>query len=124
MAHFKLPLNLPHAGTVAMRIEHFVRRGIEMRGTEHGEVIALADRLRELLDPLRERTDNPPDGDAIAADAAAVGRRLVDEIERLGIGHDRLGQAVRNLFECLTLGEEGAAISLRAGENPNSALRP
>lgn len=124
MAHFKLPLNLPHAGTVAMRIEHFVRRGIDLRGTEHGDVIALADLLRELLEPCRNDPDNPPNADAIAVDAAAVGRRLVDEVERLGIGHDRLGQAVRNLFECLSLGEEGAALSLRAGENPNSALRP
>jgi hypothetical protein len=44
--------------------------------------------------------------------------------ERDGIADDRLGQAVRNLFECLELGEEGAEISLRAGENPDSALRP
>ena len=46
------------------------------------------------------------------------------EIERLKLGSDRLGQHVRNLFECLELGEEGAQISLRAGENPNSVQRP
>ena len=48
----------------------------------------------------------------------------MDEIEKAGAGADRLGQQVRNLFECLELGEEGAAISLRAGENPRSLLRP
>ena len=47
-----------------------------------------------------------------------------DDIEKNKLGGDRLGQAVRNLFECLALGEEGAAISLRAGENPRSTLRP
>ena len=56
--------------------------------------------------------------------AAASGRKLVEEIERMGIGEDRLGQAVRNLFECLGFAEEGAAISLRAGEDPNSLMRP
>jgi hypothetical protein len=40
------------------------------------------------------------------------------------LGHDRLGQCVRNFFECLELGREGAAISLRAGENPRSMQRP
>ena len=53
-----------------------------------------------------------------------MGRLIVDDIERLGVGDDRIGQAVRNFFECLELGEEGARISLRAGENPKSALRP
>ena len=37
---------------------------------------------------------------------------------------DRLGQLVRNYFECLELGAEGAEISLRAGEDPRSLQRP
>jgi hypothetical protein len=48
----------------------------------------------------------------------------VDAIEALGVGEDRLGQNVRNLFECLGLGQEGAEISLRAGEDPRSLMRP
>jgi hypothetical protein len=55
---------------------------------------------------------------------ADLARALVDQIERAGAGSDRLGQHVRNFFECLSLGEEGAAISLRAGEDPNSIQRP
>ena len=38
---------------------------------------------------------------------------VVDDIEQTaGLGYDRLGQAVRNLFECLSMGEEGARLSL------------
>ncbi|MFZ5495316.1 MAG: hypothetical protein ACOZE5_08265 [Verrucomicrobiota bacterium] len=40
------------------------------------------------------------------------------------LGHDRLGQGVRNYFECLELGREGAAIPLRAGKDPESMQRP
>jgi hypothetical protein len=82
--------------------------------------------LVELLDPLLDSGDNPPGLTAlnIRDRAAALGRTLVDHIERGGLGHDRLGQCVRNLFECLELGLEGADISLRAGENPKSMQRP
>jgi hypothetical protein len=79
-----------------------------------------------LLDPCLELDENPPG--PLAAEirdrAAALGRRLVDQVEGGGLGHDRLGQCVRNLFECLELGREGADISLRAGENPRSLQRP
>jgi hypothetical protein len=60
----------------------------------------------------------------VIAEVVALARKMVDAFERDGIADDRLGQAVRNLFECLELGAEGAEISLRAGENPDSALRP
>jgi hypothetical protein len=36
---------------------------------------------------------------------------------------ERLGQYVRNLFECLGLAEEGALHSLPCGERPDSPLR-
>jgi hypothetical protein len=116
MAFFKLPLNLPHAATIAARIRYH-RQGAADEATRL---------LVHLLDPYREREDNPAPEEAqrIAAEAAVLARRIVDEIEAAKAGHDRLGQAVRNFFECLSLGEEGAAISLRAGENPNSSLRP
>jgi hypothetical protein len=48
----------------------------------------------------------------------------VDAIEEDGLQSDRLGQWVRNLFECLEKAEEGLEISLRAGEDPNSLQRP
>ncbi len=115
-AFFRVPLNLPHAATVSVRIRHH-RKGAAEESTRL---------LVHLLDPYREMEDNPEPGvaKAVAEEAAALARRVVDELEAAKVGHDRLGQAVRNFFECLGLGEEGAAISLRAGENPNSALRP
>jgi hypothetical protein len=115
-AFFRVPLNLPHAATVAVRIRVH-RQGAADESTRQ---------LVHLLDPYREQEDNPAPEEAkrVAGEAAALARKVVDEIEAAKAGHDRLGQAVRNFFECLGLGEEGAAISLRAGENPKSALRP
>jgi hypothetical protein len=68
----------------------------------------------------------PSDAESIRArdEAAQIARELVTHIEASMIRSDRLGQYVRNLFECLELGGEGAEISLRAGENPNSLQRP
>lgn len=116
MAGNDIPLNLPHAATISNRIVYHLRR---MEGP-----LPRALELRRLLDPYLDQDDNPPEGVAIAAKAAEIGRALVDDIEAAECGDDRLGQCVRNLFECLELGEEGAQLSLRAGENPNSALRP
>jgi hypothetical protein len=53
-----------------------------------------------------------------------MARELVALLEPTRLKGDRLGQLIRNLFECLELGKEGAEISLRAGENPNSLQRP
>ena len=36
---------------------------------------------------------------------------------------DKLGQCVRNLFECLGLPNEGRRVSLVCGENPDSLMR-
>lgn len=120
--HFDLPLNLPHAGRVARRLVTFLHRD------GHGETAAAitAVELVELLDPSFDSEENPPPAVAarIREQAAQLGRRFVAEVELDALGHDRLGQAVRNLFECLELGREGAAISLRAGEDPNSLQRP
>lgn len=118
---FRIPLNLPHAGTIALRIEY------HLQGAEAGaELMEPVERLIELLAPYREAGENPPAEEArkVVEEAASLGRRIVDSIDRLKAGHDRLGQAIRNLFECLELGEEGAQLSLRAGENPQSPLRP
>lgn len=123
--YFKVPLNLPHAGRIARRIAPL----LPASGPPGGPEIAarrLTAELVDLLDPCLDIDENPP-GDAgakVREQAATLGRRLVEQIERGGFGHDRLGQCVRNLFECLELGPEGADISLRAGENPRSLQRP
>lgn len=120
--HFDLPLNLPHAATVAERI----LRLVVQRG--HTALLGAATvEILETLRPYHEADENPADpheAEAIVAYVAALGRALTNDIERFGVGEDRLGQCIRNLFECLALGEEGARLSLRAGENPNSVQRP
>lgn len=121
MPAFNLPLNLPHAATISIRILYHLRNVCA-----DPDVLGRVTKLVVLLEPFRDQEDN---GDAAAAEkirqeAASLGRDIVDDIEKRKFGGDRLGQAIRNLFECLALGEEGATISLRAGENPNSLLRP
>jgi hypothetical protein len=123
---FQVALNLPHAGRVARRILLLIS---ELPRTKHVSldgVLAVATKLEGLLLPYLDLEDNPPALIAarVRQEAATLGRKLVDEIEAAGVGHDRLGQCVRNLFECLELGREGAAISLRAGEDPKSFQRP
>ena len=124
--HFRVPLNLKHAATISRRIEYHLQRLKGIREKSPDKAILLATLLAEHLRPYGYCDENPPEAEAkpVVEEAARQARELVAEIERCGVGDDRLGQAVRNLFECLELGEVGAAQSLRAGENPNSALRP
>jgi hypothetical protein len=124
--YFKVALNLPHAGRVARRIVKLLLVPGIAGGADAAEVRNAASELLLLLDPCTELDENPPGelGARVRDRAAALGRRIVDSIERGEIGHDRLGQCVRNLFECLELGREGAEISLRAGEDPRSIQRP
>jgi hypothetical protein len=121
MPAFNLPLNLPHAATIAHRILYHLRGK-----SAPDETLQRAGGLIVLLEPWRDLEDNGPADAAEKArqSAAALGRALVDDIEKGALGSDRLGQAVRNLFECLSMGEEGARISLRAGEDPRSTMRP
>jgi hypothetical protein len=124
--YLHVPLNLSHAGRVARRILLLLEEPVPGEGPDAGEAHRIAGEIVTLLAPCMDSDDNPP-GPAAAilrGRAAALGRKLVDHIERGGLGNDRLGQCVRNFFECLELGLEGAAISLRAGENPESFQRP
>lgn len=123
---FQVALNLPHAGRIARRILLLVPDLSRAKGVSLDSVRSAATKLDGLLAPYLEMDDNPPAliATRVRQEAAALGRNLVDEIEVAGAGHDRLGQCVRNLFECLELGREGAAISLRAGEDPKSFQRP
>lgn len=124
MAHFLVPRNLAHAATIIRRIEH--RLGDEIH--ENPEADELLSQVQELHDLIGkyEGEEEPieTEGQQVAEAAVVSARKLVDEIEKLSLGEDRLGQTVRNLFECLGFAEEGAEISLRAGEDPNSLMRP
>jgi hypothetical protein len=125
-AFFDLPLNLPHAGTIAVRIRRLIENRAFSSDLKYLRLAETAEELETLLEPYRLSGEDPPDaeGETVRQEAAILGRNLVEQIVRLQIGEDRLGQCVRNLFECLAMGEEGAEISLRAGENPNSLQRP
>ena len=124
MAHFDIPLDLPHAGRLADRISTLIERHAEELELEVPEVIDRAEKLSAYLFRNAGGDDNPPDALPIRDQAAVLARELVDALEPTRLKGDRLGQLIRNLFECLELGKEGAEISLRAGENPNSLQRP
>src|SRR5687768_17066847 len=100
MAFFNLPLDLPHAGTIAERIQILIQRNIDesVEGTE--TIVELAGELFDLLWPIRIEGENPPQQEAmeVREEAARLGRAIVEQIELLQIGTDRLGQCVRNLF--------------------------
>lgn len=116
-------INLPHAQTIVSRIVRWLEAQNEPCRYEETEA---QERLAEIDRLLRPYVDDPPEHEATrVADAVAdQARLLVMEIERVGYSGDRLGQCVRNLFECLGLAEEGATLSLRCGERPDSPLRP
>jgi hypothetical protein len=124
MAHFDIPLDIPHAGRLADRILNLLERQVEENGSHANAVLDAAEGLAKFLFDYAQDDDNPPDAEVIRDEAAALARMLVDEMERANVRGDRVGQYIRNLFECLELGEEGAEISLRAGENPESLQRP
>lgn len=116
-------INLPHALTIVSRLVYYLEyRGepIPVEETQVREVLASLDEI------LRPHQDDPPAKTAVPAakSAAAQARLLVAEMVRAGYQGDRLGQCIRNLFECLGLPEEGAAASLECGERPDSPLRP
>jgi len=119
---FDVKLNLPHAGRITRRLITILRSD----GREDSDAAATVIQLIDLLAPYYDSDENPAPATAarVRLQAAELGRILVDQIEIERLGHDRLGQCVRNLFECLELGREGAAISLRAGEEPGSMQRP
>src|SRR5260221_11972201 len=124
MAHFDIPLDIPYAGRMAGRILTLLGRHCEDEGLDAPALMDAAERLSNYLFRFTDLADNPADALRIRDEAAVLGRSLVDEIERANIRGDRLGQYIRNFFECLELGEEGARASLRAGENPESLQRP
>ena len=124
MGHFDIPLDIPHAGRIADRLLTLLGRYIEELGIDAPEVLETAETIWALLFRFTGGDDNPADALRIRDEAAVLGRQLVDGMERAHLTGDRLGQLVRNYFECLELGAEGAEISLRAGEDPNSLQRP
>jgi hypothetical protein len=105
---------------------NLLERHCDESGVEADAAMDTLERLSNLLFRYSANDENPAGEEAVSVrdEAAILGRQLVDDLEATGVKLDRLGQYVRNFFECLELGAEGAQISLRAGENPNSLQRP
>jgi hypothetical protein len=118
-------INLPHARTIVQRLG----RSLEALGAfgEEGnggtpELRAAYQALEAVAEPFDE--DPPFEAALQAADAVAErARAAVDSILAGAARGDRLGQHVRNLFECLGLSGEGARLALECGERPDSPLR-
>lgn len=116
-------INLPHARTIAERIERQLEilRVLDGEGSKRLNAAAVA--VRTNLEPWIE--DASPETAAASADPIVdLARELVKAIvadERAR--SDRLGQCIRNLFECLGLPNEGRRVSLACGENPDSPMR-
>ena len=118
-------INLPHSRTVVQRIARTLDALGAFRQEQDGGALALEAALTDLAGTLQDFDDDPPFESALsAADLVAErARDLVAAIRATPHRSDRLGQHVRNLFECLGLGEEGAEVSLLCGERPDSPLR-
>ena len=118
-------INLPHARTIAQRIARELEMLDAFREGQNGGAVALHTALGALQQLLRPFDDDPALAQAVAAadEAAGQTRTLVAAVLGTSLRSDRLGQGVRNLFECLGLAEEGASLSLECGERPDSLLR-
>lgn len=113
---------MPHAATVAVRV---FQRLQELDVDPQSRALELARELAGEIGRYRVLGDPEPAEAMIAqADALDRARKLTHQLQAEGIGSDRLGQSVRNLFECLGHGQEGSEAGLRAGEDPNSLQRP
>jgi hypothetical protein len=118
-------INLPHARTVVARVGRTLEALRAFGPETNGGAVALHATLDAMEQAVRDFEEDPPAEQAIAAadTAAERARALVAAIQAAGARSDRLGQHVRNLFECLGLPEEGAAHALACGERPDSPLR-
>jgi hypothetical protein len=118
-------LNLPHARTIAQRIGRSLEALSGFGESGNGRAAPLAAAFDALEQRLRGFDEDPPAEEALAAadEAAVFARTLVEAILASPARGDRLGQNVRNLFECLGLSEEGAELALLCGERPDSPLR-
>ena len=123
--HRYVQINLPHARTIVQRIARSLEALGAFREGEDGGAMALHAAYEALEQRLRPFDEDPAFAEALkAADLVAeLARAMVTAILATPARGDRLGESVRNLFECLGLPAEGARLSLECGERPDSLLR-
>lgn len=113
---FNVPIDIEHALTVVGRVQYILLQVVVGDSAPHLSLARLG-RLEEIL-------QGPGTEEEICLSASAEARLLVADIQLEGVKSDRIGQRMRNLFELLGLGKEGARIGLLCGEDPNSLQRP
>jgi hypothetical protein len=118
-------INLPHARTIVQRIGRSLEAVSAFGEASNGGAAPLVAAMEALEGALRGFDEDPPGDEALRAaeGAATLARALVEAILATPARGDRLGQHVRNLFECLGLAEEGAELGLLCGERADSPLR-
>lgn len=118
-------INLPHSRTIVQRIGRSLEALGAFSEAGNGGALELHAAFRALEGAAERFEEDPPLEAAIrAADVVAErARALVRTILATSARSDRLGQHVRNLFECLGLSAEGGHLSLECGELPDSPLR-
>ncbi len=124
MPYLNTPVNLSHAATVARRIcARIAQSAPQETDCESLEQASLI--LAELYPYSYDELDpSPPEQMIVVSHTLDLTRHLVNLIQIEKIGNDRIGQSIRNLYECLGRSEEGNHMGLLAGENPNSFQRP
>jgi len=118
-------INLPHCRTIVQRIGRSLEALGALGDSGNGAASELRLAFRALEDATEAFDEDPPFEAAVrAADAVAERARALVAVILAGTARgDRLGQHVRNLFECLGLAAEGARLSVECGESPDSPLR-
>jgi len=117
-------VNLPHSRTVLARIGRMLEFLHAFAEDAPGGPALHA--AFQALEREAEPYDEDPALAAAIAAADALAERahtLVEALLQTPVRSDRLGQHVRNLFECLGLPEEGARLALQCGERPDSLMR-
>ena len=116
-------INLPHARTIAERVDRQLEILRVLDGPASQPLNATLATLRHSLEPWNEDAD-PEKAASLADPIVEHARELVRAIaDNERARSDRLGQCIRNLFECLGLPNEGRRVSLICGENPDSLMR-
>jgi hypothetical protein len=81
--HFKVPLNLPHAATVASRLIYHVNR-FEKKVASRQASLDAAEAVSERLSEFRGgENPDPAAAKAVVAEVAELARKMIDTFEHL-----------------------------------------
>ncbi|MFM9872358.1 MAG: hypothetical protein ACKVQS_02695 [Fimbriimonadaceae bacterium] len=124
MPYFNTPVNLTHAAEIARRLCGRIAQAVPQ--DKDSEALEQANLIFAELFPYiyDNQFPNPAEQMVVVAHSLDLVDLLVKLIQIENCRNDRIGQSVRNLYECLGQGKLGATMGLLAGENPKSIQRP